>query len=139
VRFFPRPFYLVDGTIAAARRDRQRHNLYLLPCSRSGAIAQSPAMLIGSRGISHFGGWLLIRSASATNRLISLRSFLLRSGSFAVFSSEVIASSFRCTSAKSSLAICQKNLSNITAACNPAVYADERSWAKPLLPFTFCN
>ena len=52
-----------------------------------------------------FGAWPLIRSASATNRLISRRSILLRSGSFAVFSSEAVASSFRCTSAKSSLAI----------------------------------
>ena len=49
------------------------------------------------------GGWLLIRSASASNRLIPRRSALLRSGSLAVFSSEAVASSCRCTSAKSSL------------------------------------
>jgi hypothetical protein len=74
-----------------------RSNLYLMPCSGSGVVAQSPAVLKLDRGVFLIlGGWLLIRSASATNRLISRRSVLLRSGSFAVFSSEVIASSCRC-------------------------------------------
>jgi hypothetical protein len=74
-----------------------RRNLYLMPCSGSGVVTQSPAVLNWTAGyFSFLGGWLLIRSASATNRLISRRSVLLRSGSFAVFSSEVIASSCRC-------------------------------------------
>ena len=68
-----------------------------MPCSGSGVVAQSPAVLKLDRGVFLIlGGWLLICSASATNRLISRRSVLLRSGSFAVFSSEVIASSCRC-------------------------------------------
>jgi hypothetical protein len=55
--------------------------------------------------MTHFGGRPLIRWASASNRLISFRSILLRSGSFAVFSSKVIASSFGWISAKPSVAM----------------------------------
>jgi hypothetical protein len=51
------------------------------------------------------GGWLLIRSASASNRLIPRRSIRLRSGLFAVLSSEAAASSCCCTSLKPSWAM----------------------------------
>ena len=65
---------------------------------------------------SILGGWPLIRSASATSRLITRSNSLLCAGSEEVFNSEAIASSFRCTSAKSSLGIWAQNLSNgITA------------------------
>ena len=48
----------------------------------------------------------MIRSASATNRLMTRSNSLLCAGPVAFFNSEAIASSFRCTSANSSLAMC---------------------------------
>jgi hypothetical protein len=51
-----------------------------------------------------------MRSASATSRLITRSNSRLCSGPVAVFNSEAIASSFRCTSAKSSLGICKESI-----------------------------